>query len=207
MFSSERFQTIENHLDQYFDSSDEIFVFDEIKSPDFHLDVYWIKPAKSRNYHILLTSGVSSMPLNIPDTMFSPYVELSILLPENWKLDEDNWQKPENYWPIELLKNTGRYPHEKNTWLGFGHTITQPDNESITGTGFISTLLIKSVSLPQGFQAIPYKNSSIEIYTLFPVFEEELNYKKEKGINSLLEKFDENNVDDIINIERRCVIK
>jgi hypothetical protein len=41
---------------------------------------------------------------------FSKYIELCIILPEKWDMDNENWRKPINYWPIELLKNIGRYP-------------------------------------------------------------------------------------------------
>ena len=116
----EYFQAIENHLDKYFSDNDEIVVFDEIKSPDFHLDVYWVKPNENRNFHILLTNGVSSKPMETPNKDFSPYVELAILLPMEWELENIEWKRPENYWPISLLKGIGRYPHQNN--------ICHPDN-------------------------------------------------------------------------------
>ena len=197
------FEIIENHLDKYIGSCDEIIVFDEKKSPDFHLDVYWIRPDINRNFTILMTSGVSSMPLETPEQQFSKYIELCILLPPNWDLKDNNWKKPENCWPIKLLKSIGRYPSQNNTWLGFGHTIST--GEHIIGTKFMSVILLKSKSLPKNFQKIKYEKDMIELYTIFPLYLEELNYKRKNGTNKLLELFDKENIDDIINIKRKNV--
>jgi hypothetical protein len=168
------FEAIENHLDKFIKTDDEIIVFDEKKSNDFHLDVYWIKSNKIRNYTILMTNGISSVPLKTPDKIFSPYIELCILLPKNWNLKNDDWKKPENYWPIALLKNLGRYPSENNTWLGYGHTI--PNTEPIVGTDFIGTILIKSKTLQDEFQSIKYEKETIELYALFPFYSNTTKY-------------------------------
>ena len=197
------FEAIENHLDHYFDKNDEIMVFDEKESPDFHLDVYWIKPNVNRNYTLLITNGISSVPLNIPDKHFSKYIELCIILPKEWDVKNENWRKPANYWPIELLKSIGRYPLEHNTWLGYGHTI--PEIKPIAGTKFVATILLKSKILPEKFQEIKYEKTKIELYTLFPLYFEELNYKKKHGTEKLLELFEKGKIYEIVNIKRKNV--
>jgi len=202
---SNYFEIIENHLAKYIDNCNEIIVFDEIKSPDFHLDIYWIKPDINRIYSILMTNGVSSIPMETPEQPFSKYIELCILLPPNWDLKDNNWKKPKNYWPIKLLKDTGRYPSQNNTWLGFGHTIST--GEPIIGTKFMSVILLKSKRLPENFQKIKYGEDAIELYTIFPLYSEELNYKQKNGTNKLLELFDEKNIDDIINIKRKNICR
>ena len=199
------FEAIENHLDQYFDENDEIMVIDEKESPDFHLDVYWVKPNINRNYTLLMTNGISSVPLNTPDKQFSKYIELCIILPKEWDMENENWRKPINYWPIELLKNIGRYPLKHNTWLGYGHTI--PEIEPIIGTAFVATILLKSKVLPENFQKIKYGKTKIEMYTLFPLYFEELSYKKRYGTEKLLELFEKDKIYDIINIKRKNVCK
>jgi hypothetical protein len=201
----EYFKAIEDHLDKFIENTGEITVFDEKKSLDFHLDVYWIKPDEYRNYIILMTNGISSKPFETPDKQLSRYIELCILLPPNWKLENDSWKKQKNYWPIELLKSIGRYPLENNTWLGYGHTI--PNGEYIIGTKFVATILLKSKILPDDFQQIIYGEKIIELYTLFPLYKEELDYKIKHGTNALLELFDKNNISDIINIKRKNVCR
>jgi|TergutMp193P3_1026864.scaffolds.fasta_scaffold79008_2 hypothetical protein len=199
------FEIIENHLDKYIDNCDEIIVFDEIESPDFHLDVYCIKSDVYRNYTILMTNGVSSRPMETPEKKFSKYAEFCILLPANWNLKDNNWKNPKNYWPIKLLKSIGRYPSQNNTWLGFGHTVSA--GKSIIGTKFMSVILLKSKRLPESFQKIKYGEDTIELYTIFPLYLEELNFKEKNGTDKLLELFDKENIDDIINLKRKNVCK
>lgn len=46
-----------------------------------------------------------------------------LFLPENWPTSSDAFKDDKYYWPIKLLKQLARFPHEYNTWLGYGHTI------------------------------------------------------------------------------------
>jgi hypothetical protein len=199
------FEAIENHLDNFIEKDNDITVFDEIESPDFHLDVYWIKPNKDRNYILLMTNGISSIPLKTPKKDFSKYIELCILLPKGWKLENEDWRKDKNYWPIKILKDIGRYPSRNDTWLGYGHSI--PTGIPIIGTKFTGILLIKSKILPEEFQQIKYGRNKIELYTLLPLYGEELEYKKNNGTKKLLELFEEKNINEIINIKRKNVCK
>jgi hypothetical protein len=123
-------------------------VFDEIASPDFHLDVYWIKPTYDRDYSILVTSGVSHKTIAVPDPQFPNRIELMMLLPRDWKLERDEWKKPENCWPIRLLKSLGRFVHSQNTWLGPGHTILETESDAFYGTKFNSSLVANSRKNP-----------------------------------------------------------
>ncbi|MDR1677291.1 MAG: suppressor of fused domain protein, partial [Deltaproteobacteria bacterium] len=177
----------------------------EIESPDFHLDVYWIKPNVDRNFSILMTNGVSSTPLETPNIKFTKYIELCMLLPSDWDLTDDNWKKPENFWPLDLLKTVGRYPSKTNTWLGFGHSM--PTGIPIIGTKFTAIVLIKSKTLSDDFQKIKCGRNTIEIYTLYPLYLEELNFKIKNGIDALLELYDKEDISDIINIKRKNVCK
>jgi hypothetical protein len=203
------FEAIESHLNEFIETSDEIAIFHEKESLDFHLDVYWIKPNEQRNFTMLMTNGISSIPLNIPinvpKKIFSPYIELCILLPKDWNFENDNWKKPEYFWAIKLLRELARYPHKNNTWFGFGHTI--PNTEPIIGTGFMATILLKSKTLPEEFQKIKYGDKIIELYTLFPLYSEELEFDEKNGTNALLELFNKNSISDIINIDRKNVCR
>lgn len=201
------FEAIEDHLDKYFTENDTILVFDEIESSDFHLDVYWIKPGEKRNYTVLLSNGISGIPLKTPDKSLAKYIELCILLPPDWDFENNNWRKPENYWPIGLMKGLGRYPLENGTWLGYGHTVQEI--EPMTGTDFMATLLLKSKTLyndfPDDFQRIKYGKTVIEIFLLFPLYTEELNYKKVNGTDKLLELFEKENINEILDVKRKNV--
>jgi hypothetical protein len=198
----DNYDAIDNHLSMFFDEGDEIMFFHEKESSDFHLDVCVIKPNKEyRDYTILLTRGVSSMLL--PRDSISKYIELCILLPPSWDLD--NWKDEKNFWPLGLIRSTGRYPSENNTWLGFGHTI--PNVKPEPGTDFMGTLVTKSITLPDDFQRIKYGEDTIEIFTLVPLYIEELKYARDNGSDALLDLFDKENIGDIIDVNRKNVCK
>ena len=199
------YRAIEQHLDRFFGEEDTIVVFDEKVSPDFHLDVYWIQANQKRNYHILLTSGVSSIPMNVPDPSLNSRIELFILLPPDWPFGIEQLQDERNYWPIGLLKDLGRYPHSHKTWLGFGHTVPEGQGKTIAGTRFAATLLKKSKTLPPEFQRAEFGDSFIDLLMLFPLYDEEYAFKRVAGIEGLEAEFDAANIADIIDVTRSNV--
>ena len=200
----ESYAAVEKHLHKFF-CDNEITIFHELESPDFHLDIYAIKPNKVRDYIIVMTNGISSVPLKTPDQKTSPYIELCILLPGTWELKGDNWKKPKNYWVIELLKNAGRFPFHNDAWLSYGHTIQE--DTLFYGTEFSSVLLIESPSLPLPFQKIKYGKNTINLLTLFPLYAEELEFIQKNGLETLFMMFDQENIRDIITIHRKNVCK
>lgn len=196
------YRAIEQHLDRFFGDDDNIVVFDEKVSPDFHLDVYWIQANSRRNYHILLTSGVSSMPMNVPDPSLDSRIELFILLPPDWPLEMEQLQDERHYWPIGLLKDLGRYPHSHGTWLGFGHTVPEGEGKTIADTQFAATLLTKSKTLSAEFQRVPFGDSAIDLLMVFPLYGSEYAFKRAAGIAGLSAVFDSKNISDIIDTSR-----
>jgi hypothetical protein len=196
------YRAVEHHLDLFFGEDDGIVVFDEKVSPDFHLDVYWIPANQKRNYHILLTSGVGSIPMNTPDPSLNSRIELFILLPSDWPLEIEKLQDERNYWPIGLLKDLGRYPHTHKTWLGYGHTVPEGQGKTIAGTQFAATLLTKAATLSPEFQRVEFGDTCIDLLMLFPLYHEEYAFKRAAGIEALDARFDEKNISDIIDVKR-----
>lgn len=199
------YRAIEDHLDRFFGDEEGIQVFDEKVSPDFHLDVYWIQANRKRKFHILLTSGVSSIPMNVPASSLNSRIELFMLLPDDWPFDMEQLQQEKNYWPIGLLKDMGRYPHAHGTWLGSGHTVPEGQGKTIADTRFAATLLMKSKTLSSDFQRVPFGGSVIDLLMLFPLYGEEYEFKRAAGIHGLASELDAKNVSDIIDVTRANV--
>ncbi len=75
-------EIIDSHLDEFFTDEDDIVVFDEIESEIIHRDIYFIKAVDDRPYHILLSCGMSALPMNVPgDVESSEFAEVMMLLP------------------------------------------------------------------------------------------------------------------------------
>lgn len=101
----------------------------EDPQPDLvHLDLLHVPPAPDRNYHALLTAGLSDRPMRPPpEAADLTRAELFLALPPDWPLDPDALRDPVHGWPLELLRWLGRFPHRFATWVAWGHTIPHGD--------------------------------------------------------------------------------
>ncbi|RBQ02867.1 suppressor of fused domain protein [Pedobacter miscanthi] len=201
-------QIVDDHIDLFFDESEDIVVFDEIASETIHRDIYFIKATEERPFHILLSCGMSALPMTVPDDVeTSNLAEVMILLPKEWNLEYESFSDEGNYWPIRLMKELMILPHKNKTWLGFGHTFGHEDDEAFSeGIGFCSVMLAHSMELSEDFTRInPDDETLINIYTLIPLYKEELEFKKKNGANALLERFEEFGIEEIVKVGRKNV--
>jgi len=194
---------ISNHIEKHIGEIH--MVFHELVSDQVHIDIHWIKPTKEFPYHTLVTSGMSDKPMQTPEGIEGcEYAELSICLPEDWKISEDDFKEEKNYWPIRWLKYLARFPHEYNTWINYGHTIPNGDPaESFAENTELNTIiLLPSVVLGNNFHTLKLKNKSIDFFALIPLYQEEVNLKLNKGSDALFDAFDKFEVSDILKIDR-----
>ncbi|GAA4961328.1 suppressor of fused domain protein [Algibacter aquimarinus] len=203
-------EIVDGHLDLFFDENTDILVFDEKESEIIHRDIFFIKATKDRPYHILLSCGMSALPMVIPkDIESSEFVEIMFLLPKEWTLKYESFSDEKNYWPIRIMKEIMMLPHEKKTWFGYGHTYGHEEAEEFAeGIGFNSVMLAYSMELSDDFTQIEIENDKVvDIYTLIPLYKEELEFKKKNGASALLERFDEFGIEEILEIGRKNVCK
>lgn len=195
-------------------------VFHEIISDTVHIDVYWVKPSAERPYHSLVTSGMSDRPMNvptdIPEHLSMQHTELCILLPPEWPVAEilNSSEGDENseqlYWPIRWLKIIARFPHQLNTWVGYGHTI--PNGETAepfsNNTQLGCILLLPSLSLGYDFMHLETKEGKhITFYTMLPLYREEMDFKMKKGVDALLARFESEDIIDVVDLNRKNVCR
>lgn len=197
-------EIIDQHLDKFFDS-EEILVLHEKESEIVHSDIYIVKPSEDRNYNLLLTCGLSALPMKVPDNLdHLKFAEITILLPTHWKLEYDDFVDENNYWPIRALKQLSKYPHLNNTWFGYGHAIPLDDTHKVNHN-FDSILLLESITLSDEFTYIETEEQEIYFYSAIPIYKEELEYKLEHGIDRLLSLFQQFDIDEIVDINRKNV--
>ena len=195
---------LDAHLDKFFESKD-ISVYHELVSDFIHCDIYLIKPNAMRPYNLLLSGGMSSLPMKVPQEMqHLQYAEVMCLLPADWKLGQKDFENEANYWPIRTLKRLARFPHEADTWLGWGHTIPfwENNDDDGGGHGFAGVMLIDSITLPEEFSTIDENGKAAFIYSVIPLYQEEMDYKLEHGADELLAKFDAADIDEIYTVGR-----
>ena len=201
-------QEIEAHVERHVGEIE--MVLHELLSDQVHIDVHWIKPSEERPFHTLVTSGMSDKPMNLPAELEGyEYAELSICLPEGWKMSEEDLKDEKNYWPIRWLKYLARFPHKYNTWLGFGHTIPNGDPaEPFAGNTQLNTVtLLPSVVFNDEFRTLDLENKTIHFYSLVPLYSEEVELKMREGIEALFDGFDSIGVSDILDINRPSTVR
>ena len=203
LYSEEEIDAIDKHIVKYFGPYKN--VFHEITSPDIHVDIAIIEPTKKRNYYVLVTMGMGARKMNIPEELEQynlERAELLVCLPPDWKLDkleEEKW-----YWPLRWLKILARLPGEKDTWLGWGHTIPNggpfADNTRQSSVMLITPGAFGKKSricrLPSG--------DEVNFYQILPLYNEEIDYKFKHDAEALLELMDDADLE-FIKLNRRIV--
>ncbi|WP_407364601.1 suppressor of fused domain protein (plasmid) [Pseudomonas luteola] len=186
-------------------------VFHELVSDTVHIDVHYVKPTRERPYHTLITSGMSDLPMSLPEQVDATrFMELLVTLPEQWLVDQEAFANEAWYWPIRQLKYLARFPHKYDTWLGWGHTIPngQPAEPFADNTRLSGVILLPSVNVPEEFFTLEINpEKTIEFYSIVPLYEEEMNLKLARGTDALLERFDKYGISDIIQIDRQNTCK
>lgn len=200
------YELVESHIEKHFKDA-EMNVFHEITTLDIHLDVYHIKP-KDVEYEILLTAGMSSIAMNvseIPENAATyQFAELVVIIRAGLDFGKMFPSKTENDWIISMIKQVGKFPHFYDTWIGIGHTI-QAHEELVPydeHSDFCGCMVLPTVSFPDEFSKIESPDGVINIYGLFPMYKEEMEYKIENGYNSFLQFLINNNTPEGIDIER-----
>lgn len=182
-------------------------VIHEIVSPDIHVDIAVVPPTDDQPYYKLVTFGAGAFKMNVPREFGRRKLERAeyvIFLPKDWDIHSD---KEEDYWPIRYLKVMARLPIECDTWLGFGHSLSADEEGKpvAENTKFNSFLLLHSVG-KENQVVEPMRLGlfgRVNFYQLYPLYQEELDYKIEHSTAGLREKIDDDELDFVVNINRR----
>jgi hypothetical protein len=207
----ENVEALEKHLDKYF-KTDEMTVFHEMLSLDFHLDVYFIQP-KDREYNLLITAGMSllkmQVPESIPDKDNYAFAELMLLLPKSMAFSKVFPSGDKNDWMISMMKEMARFPHHQDTFLTEGHTlqawndIAEPYDET---TSFTGCILLPSATFDDDFMQVTSNDRTINIYSLFPLYENELAYKIANGYSKFFDLLAQGDVKEIFDNQRKNLL-
>ena len=189
MYEQEDWDAVEAHLERYFGRCDN--VFHEIISPDIHVDIYIMAPTPERSCYVLSTFGMGAHRMNVPEELAEQKLEraeIIVTLPPDWKVTESG---EEWYWPIRWLKILARLPIQEGGWLGWGHTIANPDDAPFAENTKLCGLMLTE---PQGFDEdavcceLP-GGDEVNFYQMIPLTFEEMQFKLAHDAQTLLERF------------------
>lgn len=201
LYSEQELNEYEAYIESCFGSYDK--VLHEVVSPDIHLDIILVPPTEEYNFYKLITMGVGAYPMHVPSELREyelEHMELIAFLPPNWEIYS---HREQDYWPIRYLKIMGRLPIEQQTWLGFGHTVGGGESFA-ENTDLNSIVLLSACDLQ--YEPMELRMSSgkkINFYQMYPLYDEELKYKMNYGLDALCERIDDEDIFPLVNIQRK----
>lgn len=202
-------ERISQHVEQHWGKIDT--VYHEIISDLVHVDVHWVRPNANRPYHTFVTSGMSDRPMTVPvGAEDFRYGEVMLCLPADWKLIKEAFEEHQNYWPIELLNSTARFPHEYDTWVCFGHTITNgnPPKPYDPNARFCGCLISVPQLADKDFWTLQIDaEKTIRFYSVIPIYREEMDFKVKHGADPLIDKLCEQEITELLDVNRKNVCK
>lgn len=195
---------IYEHVEKYIGRPDYINI-DTLNDAD-DVRLFTFLANNKRKYHTIITAGMSGRSTLVPDdqTVWR-YTELMIYLPEFWPVSKESIKNFEQYWPIGWLRKLSRFPHENKTWFCWGDTIPngEPPEPFASNTDFCCMLLLPPIQEEEEFFELKIDEvKTIRFLVVVPIYREEMEYKLKHGYIKLLDKFDSNNVNDIVSINR-----
>ena len=201
-------EEISAHFDALFPGR-ETFVFHELISDLVHIDVYVMRPTEEGNFYVLYTTGMSDLPMTLPDEISDPETwnraELYLLLPGDWDFgktgDLDRDLPESSYWPIRILKFLARFPHEYETWLGWGHTMPNgPDYTPMGEDIGFGGVVLDSLSAVEPLETKDGKR--VNLFLVIPAYKQEIEYKLKYGMEELSEVFSRNKMPVVLDVHR-----
>ena len=160
-------------------------------SEAFRVDLCAVAPTPTRPYYTIVTCGMGAREMPVPREQRSQSrAELVFMLPEGWDIDS---RDERFYWPLRWLKLLARLPWEEDSWLGWGHTV--PNGEPFADNTQFSSILLLDAYTGGGTQEVfrlP-NEQSVQFYQCFPLYDEELDFQLEHGVQALLERLTQAN--------------
>lgn len=169
-----------------------MYTITEDKKP--FIDIYEIPPQKGRYFWTYITGGMSDNAQNISSNKnVNPYTELIIYTNEK------------SIWARKVLYNLAYFPFLNDTYLTYGSTV-EFDSLFIEGSYMKNALLLDTKVEEKGFFDFELDGKKINFLRVLLISDEELKYKNEHGLSSLLNKFSESQLDFTVDIMRKSVI-
>jgi hypothetical protein len=208
-YTEKEWNKVSAYIEQQYGKYDN--VLHELVSPDIHCDIVLVEPTEDQPYYKLITFGAGAYQMNVPKSLKGEVydrAEYVIFLPKDWDLESDD---EEFYWPIGMLKTIARLPIYLENWLGPGHTAQYEDHVPFSETaGYNSCVLLPSIGMGKKHVKplkLGFWGKKIAFYQIFPLYQEELEFKLAHSLDELLDKMDmgDNYTDEnlIIDIHRK----
>ncbi len=133
-----------------------------------------------------------------------------MLLPPHWIVPLETtafaeYSKEVNYWPIRWLITIARFPHIYPGWVRGGVAVPccKDEDTFAENTALSGMLLLPSPGLPFVFHKLRISDEkTINFYCLFPLYKEELEFKRKNDLGSLMIKLSNAKVSPVVATNR-----
>lgn len=171
-------------------------------SPDIHVDILHYSPMPDRDFHYLLTSGMSDLPMtNEGEGIAEPLMEVMLALPAQWDMSERGFQDPATFLPVQLLKLLARYPHGNGTFFEKYHTVNLGD-DPLFGP-MKAAMLMPPVLVPEFREPLLLPSGErIQFMAIYLLHQDELELKLSGDLERLFERFGETEMSEMFNLSR-----
>lgn len=185
------------HIEAIFGKSDNL----SLQTITGEISIIIIPPVTEEEPLILVTKGLSNHAMNVPDGSEEyRFAELIMYLPNLWKIKSGTPVVAPHSWPAEWLLRLAEYPKSNNTWLGSEKTVIEVGNPLAQFVKFTGFLLSHEPDDWGTLQRVD--GSKINFYTVFPLYQSEIEYEKKYGVDELIKKFMEADIDTVIKPNR-----
>jgi hypothetical protein len=177
----------------------------ELVSRYVHVDVLHVPPNPARDFHTLVTVGMSARPMHPPrEAAGCRYAELVLMLPPDWPVGEAMYESEACGWPFAALIELARLPHENREWMWSGHSVSDAEpNPLDASTELCAWLLVCPGSLPSGFHRLEIPGGDpIWFFGLMPLYREELELNFDVGPDALHALFAVHGVTPVLDLQR-----
>jgi hypothetical protein len=165
-----------------------------------HIDVMeYYRASKDGRVCVLVTSGMSDLPMNVPAEAEAPRRTELIFY-----CTEPNKQY------IKTMHALAHFPHNQKTWIGEGHTIPNGNPpEPLWGTLNLDTIflmppiVIKDLKLEE---ELVLDGDGVRFLWVVPLSTAECNLKLEKGANAILDLFRKHQHSHVFTGDRRSYV-
>lgn len=194
------------HFEKYYGTVEEKPI-SEIVPSKICLSIHYAMAERPKKHVVLFTTGMSEFAMSTPpgEDEFK-FAEIMVHLPYNWPITKEALSDGSLSWPIDWLRQTAHYPHGSGTWLGGAYTIIsngEPAEPLGDGTKLSCVLLLTDDSKAGRIRTKEKK--LIRIYTMVPIYSEERDLEKRKGVAHLLGLFEKHGISTVVDPHRMNV--
>lgn len=154
---------------------------------------------------VLVTRGMSAKPIQSNDGQ-DVYVEVIVQLPPRWPVGPSTVSDLSLGWPVQWLHRIAALVHSAGIPLGFHAMLPKasPAEPLCPETAMSSVFLYRT---PSTNGRIQDGDKVITLYQILPVYEDEVEYSKQHGIEALLDKFEYYGVTQLVQLDRISIVE